>query len=158
MKIKEMSVEKLIPYANNPRHNDTAVDAVVASIRQFGFKQPIVVDKENVVIAGHTRLQAAKVIGMDTVPCVVADDLTPDEARAFRLADNKTGELAIWDAEKLAEELAELSDFDMNEFGFETTPADEINAIDINDPPKEKEQEREIMHCPKCGFVFEVSK
>lgn len=100
-KVTYMDVDSLIPYANNPRLNDNAVDAVAASIKEFGFKVPIVVDGENVIINGHTRLKAAHKLGLKQVPVIVADDLTPEQVKAFRLADNKTGELAQWDMAKL---------------------------------------------------------
>ena len=119
MKVKEMEIAKLIPYANNPRKNENAVGPVAESIKAFGFKVPVVVDKDGVIVAGHTRIEAAKRLGMDKVPCVVADDLTPEQVRAFRLADNKVSEFAEWDAVKLADELAELSDVDMQDFGFD---------------------------------------
>lgn len=122
-KVTYMDTDSLIPYANNPRLNDNAVDAVAASIKEFGFKVPIVVDGENVIINGHTRLKAAHKLGLKQVPVIVADDLTPEQVKAFRLADNKTGELAEWDMEKLDIELAEIQDLDMNDFGF-----DEIEA------------------------------
>ena len=114
-------VSELIPYINNPRNNDNAVDAVASSIKNFGFKIPIVVDSNNEIINGHTRLKAAQKLGLETVPVIVADDLTPEQVKAFRLADNKVGEIATWDEEMLAIELGELSeiDFDMTEFGFE---------------------------------------
>lgn len=104
-KVTYMDVDSLIPYANNPRLNDNAVDAVAASIKEFGFKVPIVVDGENVIINGHTRLKAAHKLGLKQVPVIVADDLTPEQVKAFRLADNKTGELAQWDMAKLGIEL-----------------------------------------------------
>lgn len=109
----------LIPYANNPRLNDNAVDAVAASIKEFGFKVPIVVDGENVIINGHTRLKAEHKLGLKQVPCIVADDLTPEQVKAFRLADNKTSELAEWDMDKLDIELGEIPDIDMSAFGFD---------------------------------------
>lgn len=118
MEVIDRKVSELIPYANNPRHNDGAVDAVAASIKNFGFRVPIIVDKDGVIVAGHTRLKAAQKLGLKTVPCIVADDLTPEQVKAFRLADNKVGELAGWDFEKLDLELEEL-DFDMTPFGFE---------------------------------------
>lgn len=124
-----MRTADLIPYENNPRNNDDAVDAVAASIREFGFKVPIIVDKNNVIIAGHTRLKAAEKIGMETVPVVRADDLTEEQAKAFRLADNKTAELAGWDFAKLEVELAELDDIDMSQFGFD----DIENSVKINE-------------------------
>lgn len=90
MQIEEMRVADLIPYENNPRKNDEAVEAVAASIKEFGFKVPIIVDADNVIIAGHTRLKAAQLLGMETVPVIRADDLTDEQVKAFRLADNKT--------------------------------------------------------------------
>lgn len=119
MKITEIEVEKLIPYANNPRNNDEAVDKVAASIHEFGFKVPVVVDGENVIVCGHTRVKAAKKLGIATVPCVVADDLTDAQIKAFRLADNKVSEFATWDFEKLELELADLPEMEMTAFGFD---------------------------------------
>lgn len=98
-------IEELIPYVNNPRDNSGAVDAVASSIKNFGFKVPIVVDRGNEIVTGHTRLLAAKKLGMKKVPVIVADDLTQNEVKAFRLADNKVGELAQWDLEALENEL-----------------------------------------------------
>ena len=105
-------VSELIPYVNNPRNNDDAVDAVASSIKNFGFKVPIVVDSNNEIINGHTRLKAAKKLGLETVPVIVADDLTPEQIKAFRLADNKVGEIATWTDDMLAIELGELSEID----------------------------------------------
>lgn len=125
MQIEDISTKELIPYSNNPRNNESAVDAVAASIKEFGFKVPIIIDKDNVIVAGHTRLKAAQKIGLEKVPCIKADDLTPEQLKAFRLADNKVGELATWDFAKLEEELTELDsldlDFDMSEFGFDVS-------------------------------------
>jgi ParB-like chromosome segregation protein Spo0J len=118
MKIIDVQITSLKEYENNPRKNEKAVDKVAASIREFGFKVPIVIDSNNVIVCGHTRLLAAKRIGLDKVPCIVADDLTDEQIRAFRLADNKTSEFADWDIEKLDEELAAL-ELDMTLFGFE---------------------------------------
>lgn len=118
-KVTYMDADSLIPYANNPRLNDNAVDAVAASIKEFGFKVPIVVDGENVIINGHTRLKAAHKLGMKQVPVIVADDLTPEQVKAFRLADNKTSELAEWDLDKLDIELEGIPDIDMDAFGFD---------------------------------------
>ena len=119
MNIIDVEIEKLIPYVNNPRINDNAVDFVAASIKEFGFKQPIVIDKDNVIVAGHTRLKAAKKLGLKKVPCLMADDLTDQQIKAFRLADNKVSEFAVWDLEKLDIELEEISDLEMVDFGFE---------------------------------------
>ena len=106
MKIIEKKLTELKEYENNPRNNDGAVEAVAESIKQFGFKVPIVIDADGVIIAGHTRKKAALKLGLDKVPCIIADDLSPEQIKAFRLADNKTGELAGWDFAKLEEELA----------------------------------------------------
>ena len=122
MQIVEKKVSELIPYINNPRNNEEAVDAVMASIKEFGFKVPIVIDRDGVIIAGHTRLKASKRLGLETVPCVLADDLTEAQVKAFRLADNKVAEVSTWDASKLEIEL-ESVDFDMVEFGFKQTNA-----------------------------------
>ena len=158
MKIIEKKLSELTPYANNPRLNDGAVDAVAASIKAFGFKVPLVVTADGVIVAGHTRLKAAQKLGLKTVPCIVADDLTPEQIKAFRLADNKVGELADWDIEKLDLELEEL-DFDMTPFGFgeageageasanEIDGGGEISTDDFNDGEFE-------CTCPRCGFKF----
>lgn len=116
-----LPVSAIKPYENNPRHNKEAVEKVAASLREFGFRQPIVVDKDYVIIVGHTRLLAAKRLKMTEVPVLVADDLTDEQAKAYRLADNKTAEFSKWDDELLNLELSDLSDldFDMEQFGFE---------------------------------------
>ena len=119
MEIKEMKIADLKPYEKNPRMNENAVPYVANSIKEFGFKVPIIVDKKNVIVAGHTRYKAAMQLGMDTVPCIVADDLTPQQIKAFRLADNKTAEKAEWDIGTLEDELAAIIDMDMSIFGFE---------------------------------------
>lgn len=128
-KVTYMSVDSLIPYANNPRLNDNAVDAVAASIKEFGFKVPIVVDGENVIINGHTRLKAAHKLGLKQVPVIVADDLTPEQVKAFRLADNKTSELAEWDLGKLDIELGSIADIDMTDFGFDFAEPQETDMV-----------------------------
>jgi DNA modification methylase len=128
MKIQMWSVDKVIPYKRNPRRNDEAVEKVAASIKEFGFKQPIVVDKDSVIIVGHTRLLAALRLGMKEVPVLVAGDLSPAQVKAYRLADNRVHEEADWDEELLALELGDLSKlgFDLGATGFD---ADEINAL-----------------------------
>lgn len=138
--------EDLILYSNNPRLNDKAADAVANSIRDFGFKVPIVIDRNNVIVTGHTRLKASQKLGLETVPCIVADDLTPEQVKAFRLADNKVTEISEWDFEKLEAELLEL-DYDMSKFGFEDFSIDEKENViddgdDIPEPPKEPKAKR----------------
>ncbi len=133
--IEWMPIGSVKPYENNPRRNDDAVDAVANSIREFGFKSPIIVDRNLVIIAGHTRLKAAKALGMKEVPVVIASDLSEEQARALRLADNKTGELAEWDLDLLQEELDALEDdFDMELFGFDDLGIDNIDVEGSWDP------------------------
>lgn len=112
-------VSDLIPYDRNPRKNEGAVEVVANSIKEFNFQNPIIIDKDGVIVAGHTRLRAAQKLGLDKVPCVVADDLNEEQIKAFRLADNKTAEFAEWDFELLDEELQDINDIDMSEFGFD---------------------------------------
>lgn len=119
MQIVEIPIGKLKAYERNPRINDAAVDSVAASISEFGFKVPVVVDKDNTIVCGHTRVKAAKQLGMKKIPCIVADDLTGEQIKAFRLADNKVSELAEWDFKLLDMELDEIYTIDMSEFGFE---------------------------------------
>lgn len=124
-KVTYMDVDSPIPYANDPRLNDNAVDAVAASIKESGFKVPIAVDGENVIIDGHTRLKAAHKLGLKQVPVIVADDLTPEQVKAFRLADNETGELAQRDMAKPGIELEGIDDIDMTDFGFDFADLEE---------------------------------
>ena len=155
MNIIEKKLSEVIPYENNPRNNEAAVDAVAASIREFGFKVPIILDRNNVIVAGHTRLKAAQKLGLKTVPCIMADDLTEEQVRAFRLADNKTGELAEWDLEKLEEELADLRNMDMSQFGFEELEAEMPKSIeDI----EEDNFEPELPEEPKAkrGDIYQL--
>lgn len=118
MKVLQRPIREITPYEKNPRNNDGAVEAVAASIREFGWQQPIVVDKDGVIIAGHTRYKAAKKMGLKDVPVVVAENLTEEQVRAYRLADNKTGEIAGWDFSALEEELSKFTEIDMEQFGF----------------------------------------
>ena len=121
MNIKDININDLKEYENNPRHNEAAVDKVVESIKEFGFKVPIIIDQNNVIITGHTRIKAAKKLGLKKVPCIIADDLSPEQIKAFRLADNKVSEYATWDEDKLYTELMELKivNFDIESFGFD---------------------------------------
>ena len=154
MNIKEIAIASLREYENNPRNNDSAVDAVAESIREFGFKVPIVIDGNNMIVCGHTRVKAAKKLGIETIPCIIANDLTPEQIKAFRLADNKTGELAGWDFAKLEEELAALDGFDMSAFGFVQNEDVNIDSF-FEDAGEKKEKEPKRIQCPHCGEWFE---
>lgn len=126
------SLSTIHPYAKNPRKNDGAVDAVAESIRQFGFRQPIVVDAQGVIVCGHTRWKAAQKLGLTEVPVHVAADLSPERVKALRIADNKTGELAEWDADLLADELGSISDIDFAALGFDQQELDRaLQRFDI---------------------------
>ncbi|MCL4190760.1 MAG: ParB N-terminal domain-containing protein, partial [Thermoguttaceae bacterium] len=120
-KVEMVDIARLVPYERNPRINEAAVDAVAASIREFGWKVPIVCDENMVIIAGHTRLKAALKLGLEKVPVHVATDLTPEQIKAYRIADNKTAELAEWNYELLPIELGELQacNFDLGLLGFD---------------------------------------
>lgn len=157
MEIRHISINDIHPYPNNPRDNARAIDAVEASIREFGFLVPIVVDDRMNIVAGHTRVEAAKRIGMSEVPCVVADELTDEQLRAFRLADNKTQEAARWDYEKLAEELDGIGTIDMTAFGFDfmdtfDEPDGSTTSLDDYDEPRTSRLE-----CPRCHHVDDKS-
>lgn len=141
MQIIEKSIESIIPYDKNPRFNDEAVKYVAESIQQFGFKVPIIIDQDNVIIAGHTRLKAAKELGYETVPCVLADDLTPEQVKAFRLADNKVAEYSEWDMDLLQSELMEIESIDMESLGFEEMEElDTAEAVDDGYDPEPPEE------------------
>ena len=137
MIIQEKKIKDLIPYENNPRKNDEAVEYVANSIREFGFKVPLVVDSNNVIVCGHTRYKAARMLKIDAVPCVVADDLTDEQIKAFRLADNKVAERSEWDFDLLNEELDGIFDIDMENFDFEL-PEEYDETFDV---PKENHRD-----------------
>lgn len=132
MNIVYKKVADLVPYENNPRNNEEAVDYVANSIKEFGFKVPVVVDKDNIVVAGHTRLKACEKLGITEVPCIVAEDLTEDQIKAFRIADNKVSEYATWDEEKLSKELSDIM-LDMTEFGDDLFTDDEQMDVKLDD-------------------------
>ena len=136
MQVELMTVDELVPYAKNPRKNAPAVNYVANSIKEFGFRNPILIDENKVIIAGHTRLLAAKQLGIKRVPVIRVEDLTPEQVQAFRLADNKTGEFAEWDRSLLDEELADLrGKLDMRDFGFLDPRDQEIDEDDVPPTP-----------------------
>ena len=144
MNVVDLPIKQLKPYKNNPRKNDKAVEYVANSIRQFGFKVPIVIDENYEIVCGHTRWKAAKTLGLETVPCVMADDLTPEQVQAYRLADNKTSEMADWDFDLLELEFNDIDPalFDMSDFGFfqDDEPGKKTPAEIIEDEPPELDE------------------
>ena len=173
MEIKEVSLDKIIPYINNPRLNDDAVDDVAASLQEFGWQQPIVLDKDGVIVVGHTRYKAAKKLGLETAPCVYATDLTPAQIKAYRIADNKISEKALWDRQLLGVELEALKeeDFDLALTGFSEEELDgllsELSEDDIDSfftdgdsdgggsSSGDDDHEGEVQ-CPICGEWFKL--
>lgn len=155
-KITLMALSDITPYENNPRNNEEAVEKVANSIKEFGFNQPIVVDKDNVIIVGHTRYLAAQELGLAEAPVIVVGNLSDEQARAYRLADNKTGELAGWDFEKLALELEQIEDINMSDFGFVEGSDLDINDDDFLSDNQIKEKEPKKVTCPHCGQEFEL--
>ena len=153
MKVHEIPVERLKEYEHNARKNDKAVDLVADSIKRFGFTVPIVIDKNDVIVAGHTRLKAAKRLGMKTLPAVIADDLTDEQIKAFRLADNKTAEIAEWDFERLEEELNEINE-DWLFSLFEKKRYEDIEVFDGEISLEDFGDEQFKYECPECGFHF----
>lgn len=154
MDIVNLKIKDLKPYEKNPRKNDGAVDYVANSIKEFGFKVPIVVDKDNVIVAGHTRYKAAKKLGLKEVPVIVANDLTEEQVKAFRLADNKVGEFADWDIDLLGEELSDILDIDMEDFGFSFSEQDvEVVEDDPVIEPK-KDPVTKLGDMWKMGGIF----
>lgn len=155
MEIREINISEIKPYEKNPRKNQKAVPYVARSIEKFGFKVPIVIDRNNVIVAGHTRYLAAIKLGYMTVPCIVADDLTDKQVKAFRLADNKVAEKAEWDFDLLNEELLELDAYEMFELGFEDILKEEAEPVeDDYEPDIEEAKETNV----KPGQIYQLGK
>lgn len=149
MNLIDKKLEEIKPYEKNPRNNEDAVQYVANSIREFGFKVPIVIDKDGTIVAGHTRYKAAQELGLETVPCIIADDLTEQQIKAFRIADNKTADKATWDDEMLGDELKDiLADFDMRDFGFGDF---ELTMLTEDMEPEPYDEELEEEYTEKAG-------
>lgn len=151
MEIINKKLEDLKPYENNPRFNDDAVEYVANSIKEFGFRVPIVIDKNNTIVAGHTRYKASLELGLEEVPCIIADDLTEEQIKAFRLADNKVSEKASWNFELLDEEMEDI-DINMEDFGFEDINIEWDNIDDLTEKNYE-EPTHTMLECPKCHHI-----
>ena len=154
LKIEYVDINSIKPYKNNARHNEEAIPYVMNSIKEFGFKNPIIIDKNNIIIAGHTRLESAKRLGMKEVPIIHADDLTEEQIKAYRLADNKTAEYAEWDFNLLNEELDSIIDIDMSDFGFD---------IDLDIEEEQEIIEDEVPDIPeepkaKLGDIYQLGR
>jgi Predicted transcriptional regulators len=152
--VLDIDIEQIKKYENNPRENAESIPYVVNSIKEYGFKNPIVLDSNMVIIAGHTRFEAAKILEMKTVPCIIAEDLTEEQAREFRLIDNKTAELSYWNFDKLLEEISHL-ECDLTQYGFNDIQ-DSIRDLDDVDEITEdnyKNPEQAKKKCPACGHV-----
>lgn len=148
MEIIELSLEQLKPYNKNPRKNDKAIKYVANSIKEFGFKNPIIIDKDNVIIAGHTRYEASKKLGLEKVPCIMASDLSEEQVKAFRLADNKVSEISEWDNDLLLDELNDIINIDMSAFNFDiNVDLDDIVEKDIEDKANYNENYSIIVKC-----------
>lgn len=159
MNIIVKKLTEIFEYENNPRNNDKAVEFVAESIKQFGFKVPIVLDKDCVIITGHTRYKAAKHLGLKTVPCIMADDLTEEQVKAFRLADNKVAEKAQWDFELLRQEIEQIEGIAMTEFGFSDIESINLDGYGSETDPDEDESEPaepKMQQCPHCGEMVEI--
>ncbi len=157
LKIVYRKPEELLEYDNNPRNNEEAVGKVAESIRQFGFKVPILIDQNNIIIAGHTRKLAAEELGLTQIPCICVEDLSEQQVKAFRLADNKVAEFSSWDPDKLADELAEIMDIDMTVFDFPDMALDELDVKDedfLQDTEIVKDRTPKTIVCPHCGKEF----
>ena len=159
MQIIEMNVDEIKPYEKNAkRHPPEQVEHIANSIKEFGYQQPLVVDKDNVLVIGHGRLLASKKLGIDKVPVVRADELTEEQIKGLRLADNKLNE-SEWDFDLLNQELDSILDLDMGEFGFDLDfEEDEPTTQTIKQGKEinldEYEDENFECECPKCGFKF----
>ena len=156
MNIIEKNLNEIKPYEKNPRKNDNAVEYVANSIKEFGFKVPIVIDKDGVIVAGHTRYKASKKLGLEKVPCVIADDLTPEQIKAYRLADNKVSEKSEWDFDLLQDELSEILNIDMEMFDFVKLEEIDVDAFFEDNPTEGKEKEPKTIKCPHCGELIEI--
>lgn len=154
MQIEQKKITEIKPYENNPRINDASVEYVANSIREFGFKQPIVIDRNNVIVCGHTRLKAAERLGIDEVPCIMADDLTDEQIKAYRLADNKVGETSEWDFELLNAELDGILDLDMSEFGFDIDDVQDTEIIEDGVPEIDETKEPKA----KLGDIYQLGR
>lgn len=155
MKLVKLKLSQIKPYEKNPRINDGAVDAVAESIKQCGYCQPILVDENNVILAGHTRFKALQKLGWETAEVVIRDSLTDEQKRKYRLLDNKTNEFASWDFDLLANEIEGL-DFEDYDFGFETNVDIDFTDDDFLKDTEITKSKTKTVVCPECGHEFKL--
>lgn len=155
LEIKYVNIDDIKPYENNPRFNDNAVEYVKNSIKEFGFKVPMILDKDNKIVTGHTRYKASLELGLKEIPVIYADDLTEEQIKAFRLADNKVSEVAEWDWELLDEELEDI-DIDMTEFNFTNYDDIDLEKFFEKTNNDKQEEKKKTITCPKCGEEIEI--
>lgn len=141
LKMEEVRISEILEYGNNPRNNDKAIEPVMNSIRKFGYVSPIIIDEENMILAGHTRIKALREMGIEEVDVIRLRGLSPEERKSYRIADNRTGEFSSWDGDLLEAEMREIKADDWQKFGFKET---EIRKIKSND----------LCKCPRCGQTF----
>lgn len=164
MKIEILPITSITPYARNPRKNQSAIATVKASLKEYGFQQPLVLDRDNVIVVGHTRFAAALELGMKEVPVKYCDDLTPAQIKGYRIMDNRSAQNSDWDMDLLALEFDDLKaeGFDLDLTGFD---ADELAGIDLNGEPEsapassateiDPDDYQMGCRCPRCGFEFD---
>ena len=150
MQIINIKIDEIKPYEKNPRKNKKAIEYVKNSIKEFGFKVPLVVTKDYVIVTGHTRYEASKLLGYTELPCIIADELSEEQITAFRIADNKVGEMATWDYDKLSLELDKIEEIDMELMNFIRTTEFDWDSIEDLTEDTYKEPDKKYMTCPYC--------
>jgi ParB-like chromosome segregation protein Spo0J len=159
MEVRDLSLDTIIPYARNPRKNDGAVDKVAASIKEFGWRSPIVVDEEMVILAGHTRYKAAKKLGLTEAPVHIAEGLTEAQKKAYRIADNRVAEEAEWDSDLLKIELEDLGDFNLELTGYDLNELAKLfDSEEIDQELKEESYSEVFNVIVECGDEVEQEK
>jgi ParB-like chromosome segregation protein Spo0J len=160
MKIEQLPIDAVEPYGNNPRNNARSISKIAKSIARFGFRQPIVIDEDNVILAGHGRWLAARSLGLMTVPVHRAIGLSMADRMAYRIADNRTGELSSWDRPRLSDELTKLKQFELD-LGYTGFDGEALNRAEIIDydlgsmaPGDKPQTAAPTSRCPKCGYEW----
>lgn len=159
LQITYKALMEIKEYRNNPRKNEEAIEPVMESIKNFGFVVPILIDQNNIILAGHTRKKAAEILKLKEVPCIYVEDLTQEQQKAFRLVDNKTAEFSQWDIEKLEQELSSIFNIDMETFHFPDFSEEELGITDedfLQESEISRSKKEKTVICPHCGKEFTV--